>query len=202
MVVVAGISEREALIWLTDAVQATSDPTLSADELRRLLPVAAVADSAGNAPDAFSPWLPSTAFSVGEYVVPAPRNGYLYQVTVAGTSGATPPTWPLTVDATITDGTVTWANVEALPWVPTYSLKKLNAAAALGWERKAAKLGIKESFSADGLSIQANDRRDFMLKMAASYRKKAGGGGIGTMNLRGRTAQGDDCLAEPILVVN
>lgn len=202
MVVVAGISEREALIWLTDAVQATSDPTLSADELRRLLPVAAVADSAGNAPDAFSPWLPSTAFTDGEYVVPAPRNGYLYQVTTAGTSGATPPAWPLTVDATVVDGTVTWTNVEALPWVPTYSLRKLNAAAALGWERKAAKLLTNETFSADGLFVQAQLRRGDMLDMAAKYSKKAGGGSLGTMNLRGRTAQGDDCLVAPLLVVN
>ena len=36
------------------------------------------------------------------------RNGYRYRVMMAGTSGMTEPTWPTTLDATVTDGTVTW----------------------------------------------------------------------------------------------
>src|SRR5690349_2400282 len=40
-------------------------------------------------------WLPGTAYGVGQKVVPTTLNGYVYEVTVAGTSHAsTEPTWP------------------------------------------------------------------------------------------------------------
>ena len=35
-------------------------------------------------------------------------NGHLYRCTVAGTTAATEPAWPLTENATVTDGGVTW----------------------------------------------------------------------------------------------
>ena len=38
----------------------------------------------------------------------APANNNWYACTTAGTSGATQPTWPTTVGATVTDGTATW----------------------------------------------------------------------------------------------
>lgn len=35
---------------------------------------------------------------------------YLFEAAVAGTSDASPPTWPTTIDATVADNTVTWVN--------------------------------------------------------------------------------------------
>lgn len=50
----------------------------------------------------------TTAYALGAYVVPASANGYYYKATAAGTSGGSIPTYPTTVGATVTDGTVTW----------------------------------------------------------------------------------------------
>jgi len=55
-------------------------------------------------------WLKSTAYLVGEYVQPTATggNGHLYRCTIAGSTHATEPVWPLTENATVTDGGVTW----------------------------------------------------------------------------------------------
>jgi len=55
-------------------------------------------------------WLKSTAYVVGEYVQPtaACGNGHLYRCIVAGTTSTMEPAWPLTENATVTDGGVTW----------------------------------------------------------------------------------------------
>ncbi len=57
-----------------------------------------------------APWLPSTAYLVGEYVQPTATggNGHLYRCTAAGATHATEPVWPLAENATVTDGGVTW----------------------------------------------------------------------------------------------
>ena len=53
----------------------------------------------------------STAYVLNELRRPATANGFIYQVIQAGTSSGTAPTWPTTVGATVTDGTVVWACV-------------------------------------------------------------------------------------------
>jgi C1A family cysteine protease len=53
-----------------------------------------------------NPWTASTARAVGTLVKPTPAAGKIYRCIVAGTTGATQPTWP--VSGTVTDGTVTW----------------------------------------------------------------------------------------------
>jgi hypothetical protein len=55
-------------------------------------------------------WQGSTAFSQGQGVTPAVGawSSYWYECTVAGTSGATEPTWPTTPGQTVVDGSVTW----------------------------------------------------------------------------------------------
>lgn len=47
----------------------------------------------------------SAAVTLDQYLVPATPNDYYYKVTTAGTTGATIPTFPTTVGATVTDGT-------------------------------------------------------------------------------------------------
>lgn len=64
-------------------------------------------------PDA---WQATTAYTYreprdaasGSVVRPTSQNGYHYKCTVAGTSGASEPTWPTTPGGTVVDGTVTW----------------------------------------------------------------------------------------------
>src|SRR6202453_3831059 len=55
-------------------------------------------------------WLASTAYLAGEYVQPTAigGNGHLYRCVTAGTTAATEPAWPITENATVTDGGVTW----------------------------------------------------------------------------------------------
>jgi hypothetical protein len=50
----------------------------------------------------------TTAYALNAYVTPATANGFYYKATTAGTSGGTIPTFPTTIGATVTDGTVTW----------------------------------------------------------------------------------------------
>lgn len=59
-------------------------------------------------PQNVSTWVASHAYGVGAYVKPTTRNGHVYRVTVAGTSGASQPSWPTTNDATVTNGGVTF----------------------------------------------------------------------------------------------
>lgn len=53
----------------------------------------------------------STAYSLGDYYVPATPNGYFYKCTTAGTSDSSPPTFGTTVGGTTTDGTATFTNM-------------------------------------------------------------------------------------------
>lgn len=53
----------------------------------------------------------STAYTVGQSVVPATPNGYRYVCTTAGTSAGTIPTWGTILNGTTTDGSVIWTLV-------------------------------------------------------------------------------------------
>lgn len=48
-------------------------------------------------------WAENTNYT--EYAIIYPNNGYQYLCIVAGTSGSTEPTWPTTIDATVTETT-------------------------------------------------------------------------------------------------
>jgi hypothetical protein len=50
----------------------------------------------------------TTAYAVGDMVVPSGVNGLTYRCIVAGTSAGSPPTWPTGNQSTVTDGGVTW----------------------------------------------------------------------------------------------
>lgn len=80
--------------------QSTSNPT----GVRGVSAVAVDdADGAGA-----SAWTATTAAALGSFGKPTVSNSYYYEATVAGTTAGSEPTWPTTVGATVTDGTVTW----------------------------------------------------------------------------------------------
>jgi hypothetical protein len=68
------------------------------------------------APQGGSTWSPNTAYTVGQLVRPTDTavNAYLFSVTTAGTSDASEPAWPATLNATVTNNTVTFKNVGGL----------------------------------------------------------------------------------------
>lgn len=56
-----------------------------------------------------SNWAAATAYAVGDRVKKTSSPTHIHVCTVAGTSHASvEPTWPTTIDATVSDGTVTW----------------------------------------------------------------------------------------------
>lgn len=59
-------------------------------------------------PLVLSNWTSSTTMVVGQRRLPTTANGYYYEVTVAGTTSATEPTWPTNIGEQKTDGSVTW----------------------------------------------------------------------------------------------
>ena len=62
-------------------------------------------------------WAATTAYATGASVVATASNNitYLFTSTTGGTSAGSAPTWPTTVGATVTDGTVVWTN-EGFPY--------------------------------------------------------------------------------------
>ena len=64
-------------------------------------------------PTRSTPWVASTAYTVGQYVMPTNTTASMvFRVTAAGTSGASEPTtWPTAPGATVINGTVTFQNV-------------------------------------------------------------------------------------------
>ena len=65
----------------------------------------------------YKTWLASTAYMVGDCIVPAISNGYVYCCTTAGTTGASHPTYPTTPGGTVTDGgTLVWTCLAKSVW--------------------------------------------------------------------------------------
>jgi prepilin-type N-terminal cleavage/methylation domain-containing protein len=76
------------------------------------------------APQGGSSWASATAYTAGQLVRPTDTsaNPYLFSVTTAGTSGASEPTWPTTLNATVANGTATFKNIGPL----TFGLGQLS----------------------------------------------------------------------------
>ena len=55
-----------------------------------------------------SVWVQNTAYVAGDLRRPPTINGYIYECTVGGTSGAVEPGWGTVQDGTFSDGGVTW----------------------------------------------------------------------------------------------
>ena len=59
-------------------------------------------------PTTYTAWAATTTYSLGTKRRPTVANTIYYEVTTAGTSNGTEPTWPTTLGTTVTDGTVVW----------------------------------------------------------------------------------------------
>lgn len=53
-------------------------------------------------------WRGGVEYGTAEYVRPVSANGYDYECTTAGRTGAREPRWPTTVAGTVADGSVVW----------------------------------------------------------------------------------------------
>lgn len=62
-------------------------------------------------------WIASTAYTLGNLVLPSNPNGYYYECTTAGTSGTGEPTWSATTGNTVNgNGTVVWTTRQIITW--------------------------------------------------------------------------------------
>lgn len=61
-----------------------------------------------NDPFTHDSWQASHSYSEDDYIIPTSPNGYYYRCITAGTSGSSEPSWPTTLNDTVSDGTVTW----------------------------------------------------------------------------------------------
>ena len=59
-----------------------------------------------------STWVQSVGYTQDEYVKPTVENGFVYKVTIAGTSGGTEPVWSTTDGGVVTDGTVEYTTIQ------------------------------------------------------------------------------------------
>lgn len=146
-------------------------PTLTAGEITALLAASRRIDRSFRNPDDDTDWIASTAYALDDRRAPITRNGHVYIVTTAGTSGLTEPAWPLTAAGTIVDGGVTWTE-NGLGWAPTYAL---NAAAAEGWRWKAGKVAGKFGFATDQQIFNREHMNKMCLAMADRYAKRVSG---------------------------
>jgi hypothetical protein len=64
--------------------------------------------------DCVNAWRRNEPYSAGEFVRPfAKPNGYAYECTTAGVSGAREPVWPTVLARTVVDGSIVWTCVAA-----------------------------------------------------------------------------------------
>lgn len=159
---------------LRQMVAYDSEPTLTAEDITRLLDHARVPDMAGSVPaadpDHASPWTPSTAVLPGHVVLVGQR---YWRATIGGTTGSDAPIWTdldgfVRTETVSLDGTVTWKDAGS-EWGPTWDL---NAAAAKGWEWKAAKAAALFSFGTDGQQFSRGQIHAHCVEMAGMFRRR------------------------------
>jgi hypothetical protein len=161
----------------------TGKGALTTAEVDRLVRLAAVADANAVAPDTYTVWAPSTAYTLNTLRVPSERTGFVYRVTTAGTTGAGEPSWPLVIGQTVTDGTAVWTVDAAAPWLGAWNVYE---AAAIGCEWRATKLADNFTVAlGSGKSFNRMETPKFWLDRAKQLRQR---GGIGVLQLVSRYA--------------
>lgn len=72
-------------------------------------------------------WVLSTAYVLNQRAQPTTPNGYVYSCTTAGTSSATEPTWPTSINSTVADGSAVWTCVSTKHEITEITLALTNA---------------------------------------------------------------------------
>ncbi len=121
-------------------------------------------------PDSFKEWVAATVYTVGQTVVPTPRNGHYYTVQTGGTSGATQPNFPTTTGGTVNDNGIIWVESGQALWVPTFNLAY---AIALGFDMKAAKVAAAYDFKSDDQSLSRSQMIEHFQALAKTWRAKS-----------------------------
>lgn len=78
------LTRANAIAQVSLMVDATAYPTMSTTDIGTVLDIHT----------RYATWTASTAYSVGDRVVPTTPNGRVYECVIAGTSAATEPGWP------------------------------------------------------------------------------------------------------------
>jgi hypothetical protein len=111
----------------------------------------------------------STAYAVGDRIVPNPFTGRLYRCAVGGTSGATAPTWPTTPGVStwkLDDGdTLEWEDIGPVKNRP-YNFE----GAAYDVCMALARMNVgKTDVSDSGVSVKRSQIYDHWISMASSF---------------------------------
>lgn len=115
----------EALEELIRLVQPDSEPELNIEDVEKIL----------DKNLRVATWSAGRSLKYGQLIFPATRNGHVYRVTIAGTTGTAEPTWPLNDSSTVYNGTVTLEEYGAVP----RNLYNVTEAAKQCWQMKMAK---------------------------------------------------------------
>lgn len=172
------VNDAQARQFISMFTDATTTPVLASSDLDTLVAYSRRQDMNINPPDPFTAWQANTAYLVGAQVVAEPRNGSYFTCTVAGTSGATQPTWPTSQPNTVTDGTVTWGFGGGAPWLWTWQLA---FGVKMGWEAKLGRIATVYDFSAGDqklsrhqMFVNFKDMVDFWARRAPAQVKLMG----------------------------
>lgn len=139
---------EDALVELRINIQPDAEPALLAEEVEGLL------DKNRRA----SFWLPSTAYTVGDVILPATLNGHRFRCTRSGTSGTTEPTWPSNDRAKIGDGSggLQWQE-DGPDYKNVFDVRAASYAGCLLHRTKAATLHDVRSSSSEYSESQVYD---------------------------------------------
>lgn len=150
----AQAAERLSLSGVT-----TAEPEISTEDVFSILDNTARASSHAT----------STAYTVGARILPSTINGRLYKCIVAGTTGATAPSWPSAgrgvLSQRVVDGSVTWEDIGAAH-AEKYDL---NAASRECWLYRANMLSQKFDTSTDGATMRRSQLYDHAIAQARRY---------------------------------
>lgn len=115
----------EALEELIRLVQPDSEPELGLEDVEKIL----------DKNLRVTTWSASKTLRYGQLIFPSARNGHVYRVTIAGTTGTAEPTWSLVDSATVVNGGVTFEEYGAVP----RNIYNVTEAAKQCWQMKMSK---------------------------------------------------------------